>query len=173
MMLKILFVSLLFFSISNAKIFQTIDVNKGTFIKTGDAKLFCSNCALLLPKYYKTNHIHKDKQYCSLHCLVESSNTNIPNGVKVVDVKILKFIDAKNAFYVVGSKKRGTLSKKSKYAFSLKKDALEFKKRYSGKILNFQEAYKTAKKDLSKDLVMIKIRREKLVYKKGKRTIYF
>lgn len=168
-MIRIIFIFLLLFSVSNAKIFQTVDVNKGTFIQKGDSKFYCSNCGMLLPKYYKTNHIHKDKQYCSLHCLVEATQENIPDNVKVVDTKSMKFIDARSAFYVVGSKKRGTMSQKSKYAFLDKKDALKFQKKYAGKILNFQKAYGLAILDLKKDLMILKTKREKKVYKAGKK----
>ncbi len=168
-MRRILIVFLLIFSISNAKIFQTVGVDKGIFIQNGDSKYYCSNCGKLLPKYYKTNHTHKNKQYCSLYCLVETIGTNTPNDVSVADVKTLKFIDARSAFYVVGSKKRGTMSTKSKYAFSSEKDALKFQKKYKGSILNFQEAYSIAGMDFKNDLRMITIKKEKKIYKTGKK----
>lgn len=164
---KIVFICLLILSISNAKMFQSVDVNDGTFVQKGDSKLYCPNCGMLLPKFYKTNHVHDGKQYCSLHCLVEVAGDDLSDA-KVVDTNSLKLIDANKAYYVVGSKKSGTMSMTSKYAFSSQQDALEFQKKYAGEILTFEQASEVAKKDLKKDLVMIKTKREKVVYKKGK-----
>jgi len=167
---KIFFIFLLIFNISNAKVYQSIDVKDGTFVQKGEAKLYCSNCAMLLPKYYKTNHIHNHHQYCSLHCLVESGvDVNLVDDIKVVDTNSLKFIDAQDAFYVVGSKQKGTMSITSKYAFSSQEEAIKFQKRYRGKIVHFQEAFEFATNDLSHDKVMIKTKREKVVYEKGKK----
>ncbi len=106
-----------------------------------------------LVKFYKTSHAahlnDTTRQYCSIHCLAEEKNLKkMPlSDLKVVDVKSLKFIDAASAFYVVGSKKKPTMSEVSKYAFANKEDAIKFSKRNKGEVLNFDEALKIAMKD--------------------------
>ncbi|SFV55093.1 hypothetical protein MNB_SV-9-36 [hydrothermal vent metagenome] len=135
--------------------FQSVSVDKAIILQNGDAKLSCPSCGMNLPKFYKTNHSAKVdgkvKQYCSIHCLVGDMNRGLKvEDIKVVDVKSLKFINAKDAFYVVGSSKKGTMSKVSKYAFALEKDAKEFAKNSGGKVMNFDEAVKKAQDDFKK-----------------------
>lgn len=111
--------------------------------------------------FYKTNHsaTHEEaaKQYCSIHCVVEDKEINKSNlkDIKVVDVTSLKFIAADSATYVVGSKKKGTMSMVSKYAFANKADANKFAKENGGKTMTYNEAYAEAKKDFPKDAMMV------------------
>jgi len=62
-------------------------------------------------------------------------------GILVVDAETEKMIDAKTAHYVVGSKIRGTMSPISKIAFASRAEAEAFRKRYGGKIMNFEHAF--------------------------------
>ena len=135
------------------KMFQSVPMKKATILQAGDAKIFCPSCGMTLPMFYKTNHAatHNGhtEQYCSLHCLTE---VNMKNGgslkdIKVVDVTSLTFIDARNATYVVGSSKKATMSKVSKYAFSTLKAAEAFKSKYGGEIMDFYGALEKAKED--------------------------
>jgi len=167
--MKIIISILLSLSITSAAMFQTVSKDKVQLVQKGDSKNYCPNCGMNLTKFYKTNHIHKNHQYCSIHCLVENTKGKLPNDVKVVDTITLKHIDAKTAFYIIGSKKKGTMTMSSKYAFGSKKDAIKFQKRNGGKIYNFINAYKIAKNDLTKDIKMISNKREKKVYKIGKK----
>lgn len=167
-MFRIILASLLLISICNAKMFQSVSQKEGEFINK-ENKYYCSSCAMNLPKFYKTNHIHNDKQYCSIHCLYENTTNKELQDVKVVDTKSLKFINAKEAFYVVGSKKSATMSKKSKYAFKQIEDAKAFIKKNQGKLTNFQTAYAITKNDFETDMKMIQTKREKKVYKVGKK----
>jgi nitrous oxide reductase accessory protein NosL len=137
------------------KKFQSVDKDKATILQKGKDSLSCPKCGMNLPKFYKTNHsakVGKDvKQYCSIHCLL----ADIKSGSKVEDIKVvdtnsLKFISAKDAFYVVGSSKGGTMSKVSKYAFASKDDAKSFAKKNGGDILTFTEALKKAEDDFNK-----------------------
>ncbi len=136
-----------------AGMFQTVPNDKATLLQSGKNKTSCIACGMKLPMFYKTNHAAhlggKDRQYCSIHCLAEEKNVKkMPiKDFKVVDVKTLKFIDASSAFYVVGSKKKATMSEVSKYAFANKKDAIVFSKRYKGKVVDFETALKIAMKD--------------------------
>ena len=155
------------------KMFQSVPFSKATILQDTKAKMFCPSCGMTLPMFYKTNHSATlnghVKQYCSLHCLVED---NIKSGsalknIKVVDTKSLKFIDVKDAIYVVGSKKKGTMTMKSKYAFSNMKDAKAFESKFGGKIMNFNKAYKIASKAFKKEKMMIS-KKQAMMAKKGK-----
>jgi hypothetical protein len=134
------------------KLFQTVPLKKATLLQKGVNKEHCAICGMNLVKYYKTNHAAKfngqNIQYCSLHCLAKhiKEGAELENPM-VVDVKTLKFIPVTEAFYVVGSNVKGTMSKTSKYAFKSLADAKAFKKEHGGKILDFYSAWQIAKKD--------------------------
>ena len=149
---------IVFSNLNAAEMFQTVETKDATLIKTDSSKEFCNVCGMHLTKYYKTNHTaefkngHKE-QYCSLHCLSEvhkDYEQRIKN-IQVVDTNSLKLIDAKKAFYVVGSSKEGTMSPISEYAFSTKIEAEKFKKEFGGEIHTFAETLKLSKDKLDKD----------------------
>ncbi len=154
------------------KMFQTVPAEKATLMQTGDAKIFCPQCGMNLPMFYKTNHVAevdgKVKQYCSIHCLVEDieKNHKKPEHIKVVDVTTLKFIPVEKAFYVVGSDVKGTMSMTSKYAFGTKSAAEAFVKVHGGKITDFKGALEEAKKDFAADSAMIS-KKQAMMAKKG------
>jgi len=137
----------------NKQMFQSVPFKEATLLQAGKNKTSGIVCGMNLPKFYKTNHSAvvdgKVRQYCSIHCIYEDLVINKLKleNIQVVDLKSLKFIDASKAHYVVGSKKPGTMSMTSKYAFKDEKEAVKFTKRYSGKIVTFQQALDTAKKD--------------------------
>ena len=105
--------------------------------------------------FYKTNHAAdtKDgtKQYCSIHCVVQDNEMNKTDlkNLRVVDVTSLKFTQALEAYYVVGSSKPATMSKTSKYAFAKEEDAKAFAKEFGGKIMKFYDTYSVATKDFT------------------------
>ena len=149
---------IVFSNLNAAEMFQTVETKDATLIKTDSSKEFCNVCGMHLTKYYRTNHTaefkngHKE-QYCSLHCLSEvhkNYEQKIKN-IQVVDTNSLKLIDAKKAFYVIGSSKEGTMSPISEYAFSTKIEAEKFKKEFGGEIHTFEETLKLAKDNLDKD----------------------
>ncbi|MEN4052266.1 MULTISPECIES: nitrous oxide reductase accessory protein NosL [Sulfurimonas] len=133
------------------ELFQSVSPQEATIVQKG--KESCPVCGMNLPMFYKTNHAAnvdgKEKQYCSLHCLVDDKEHNHADtkDIKVVDVTSLKFIDATKAYYVVGSKKKGTMSMISKYAFKNLEDAAKFAKENGGTVMDFNAAYNEAKKD--------------------------
>jgi len=133
--------------------FQTVAKKDATLVQTGKDKEHCFICGMDLVKFYKTSHAAIDSsgkvhQYCSLHCLAEdlSKGAELENP-QVVDVKSLKFIPVQEAYYVVGSKKPGTMSRVSKYAFKSLEDAKKFQAKNGGKIVDFYSAWQEAKKD--------------------------
>ncbi len=160
--------------------FQSVESSKATVLQDGKSREYCPNCGMHIPKYYKTSHAVKFKdgtyrQFCSIHCLVDESEMGFLRDKKnkitqtlVADVDSLEMIDAKKAFYVVGSKVAGTMTVNSQYAFGTKAGAEDFVKGYGGKIMNFDDTYSTALKDFTNDIKMLKSKKDGSVYMAGK-----
>ena len=59
------------------KMFQMVPADQATILQEGKAKMFCPECGMTLPMFYKTNHAAtvdgKVKQYCSIYCIVEDT----------------------------------------------------------------------------------------------------
>ncbi|PID47733.1 MAG: nitrous oxide reductase [Proteobacteria bacterium] len=167
-----------FFGELNAYDFSKMASGKPTLVQEGKAKKWCRVCGMSLKMFYKTSHIAHAKdgkaiQYCSLRCLIDDHikyDTDL-NKAMVVDVISEKFIPAQDAFYVVGSKVLGTMSKVSKLAFASKKEAQHFIKKMGGEIKTFKQAYEIAHKSLKKDRTMTSKKREKMMYPMGKKIL--
>lgn len=134
------------------KMFQSVKKENATLLQEGENKGACVRCGMDLVKFYKTNHAAthngKEIQYCSIHCLEEHLGESVElKNPKVVDVTSLTFIDVTKAYYVVGSSKRGTMSKVSKYAFLDEAMAKKFQAEFGGEIMNFEVAREKAKED--------------------------
>jgi hypothetical protein len=155
------------------KNYRAVPLQKATLLKHGNEKMYCSVCGMTLPMFYKTNHAadhdHIHDQYCSITCMIEDAIVNGRDltNFRVVDNTTLKFIVSKNAFFIVGSKKPGTMSMLSKYAFGTKKAALAFKKKNGGKLMKFDTLVALVKKTHAKEIATIKKKQEK-AFKKGK-----
>ena len=173
----IVILSIMIGSIQAKEMFQSVKLEQASLLQDGKIKTFCSKCGMNLIKFYKTDHaiIYKDgkkKQFCSMHCLVEELNLIDPNSIDkimVIDVDSLKFINVQNAWYVVGSKIKGTMTKNSKYAFSSKKRASSFAKESGGEVMSYKDALEIAKKDYQKDMIMISKKRA-MMSKKGQKV---
>ncbi len=142
------------------KMFQMVPAGKATILQEGKTKMFCPECGMTLPMFYKTNHAAtvdgKVKQYCSIYCIVEDTQKGSKlTDIKVVDVTSLKFIAVEKATYVVGSAKKGTMTMVSKYAFANKADAEAFAKANGGDVVDYSGAYKAAEADFGKDSKMV------------------
>ncbi len=175
--LSVLAVLFIMLSLSYAKeSFSKMATVKPQLIQKGKAKKWCHICGMNLKMFWKTSHavLLKDgstRQYCSLRCLA-ADYPNIKDKIKeimAVDAKTQKLIDAKNAYYVVGSKIPGTMSKVSKFAFANKKDALEFQKKYGGEIMAFDLAFKQALSSLKEDTQMVMKKKKTKMYPMGER----
>ena len=180
MLIKILLGFTLLLTFADAKpmkMFQSAPAEKVILLQKGDAKMFCPVCGMHLGMFYKTSHAAEFKnghikQYCSIHCLVNDlekhGHKNDVKAIRVVDVNSLKFIDARKAIYVVGSKIKGTMTMNSKYAFSNPADAKAFAEKNGGKVSTFDQAYAAAEKDFSGDTAMI-MKKKKMMAKKGEK----
>ncbi len=151
---------------------RMVPMEQATILQDGKNKMYCPICGMTLPMFYKTNHAAKhndhDKQYCSIVCAVEDA---IVNGKKLTDFKVvdnstLKFIDSKDAYFVVGSKMPGTMSVVSKYAFGTEAAAQKLVASKGGKVMRFDELYKLVVKSQEKDMAGTKKRQAKMI-KKG------
>jgi nitrous oxide reductase accessory protein NosL len=168
---------ILFSSINlNAKSFSKEATSEAVLVQKGEEKHWCPVCGMNLKKFYATNYTAQlknktQRQYCSMRCLVvDKQEYGIDDeSIKVVDVSTQKFIKAKTAYYVLGSKIKGTMSKISKLAFASKNEAIKFSKKYKGKVVSFEEAMKSAKDSLEKDNETIKKKKEKKIYPMGKK----
>ena len=148
--------------------YQAVNPSDATLLQEGDEKTFCPICGMTLPMFYKTNHAANDgvkvKQYCSIHCMVEDEQMKGSklSSMKVVDNSTLKFIDVKDAYYVFGSKKPGTMTMVSKYAFGTKDAALAFIKENGGELKTFAEVEKIVADGINKEKAMIEKRQAKM-----------
>jgi len=135
------------------KMFQTVDKDQATLVQKGKDKEHCAICGMNLVKFYKTSHVAVDSdevvhQYCSIHCLADHISKGVQlKNPEVVDVTSLKLIPVQEAYYVVGSNVKGTMSRVSKYAFKSLDDAKAFQAKHGGEIVDFHSAWETAKKD--------------------------
>ncbi|MEA2091769.1 MAG: nitrous oxide reductase accessory protein NosL [Campylobacterota bacterium] len=160
----------------SAKAFTKMASVEPVLTQKGDEKHWCPVCGMNLKMFYKTSHASKLKngtarQYCSIRCLVvDMQEYGIDTSdIKVIDASTQKLIDAKEAFYVLGSKVKGTMSKVSKLAFASKDDADKFVKKHKGRVVDFEEALNSAKESLKSDIAMIKKKKEKKIYPMGKK----
>ncbi len=167
------------FSTLEASSFSKMATLKPLYTQDGKQKYWCPVCGMDIKTFYKTSHTsqlhnHKNRQYCSLRCLaVDMKEYKIDiNTIKVVDASTQKLILAKDAYYVVGSKVKGTMSKVSKLAFATKKSAEDFVKKYKGKIVDFKTALSMAQKSLNSDIAMITKKKMKKIYPMGKNIFH-
>ncbi len=144
-------------------------------VQSGKSKQWCNVCGMSLKKFYKTSYIaysdDKPKQFCSIACLSHlNKNAKFDlSKVKVVDVKSQKYILAKDAFFVVGSKVHGTMSKVSKLAFGKKDEAEQFIKKMGGEIKNFDEVVKIVNDSMKSDMAVVSKKRAKMMYPMGEK----
>ncbi|HGZ70776.1 MAG TPA: hypothetical protein ENK74_05210 [Nitratifractor sp.] len=148
------------------KNFRMAPKNKAENLQEGEHRDYCPKCGMTLHMFYRTNHAAtvngKVKQYCSLYCLIDDINSGAKvSHIKVVDNTTLKFISAKGAWYVVGSKKPATMSQTSHYAFGTKEAAEQFAKKFGGKVMDFESTLAKAKADYKNDTSKKKMRQAK------------
>jgi len=172
LLILFLLVSLNGANINKYKDFRSVPLEKATLLEKGKNKMFCNICGMNLPMFYKTNHASKHKgkehQYCSIVCLIEDMivNNKKMDDFRVIDNSTLKFIPSKSAYFIVGSKKPGTMSIVSKYAFGTKKAALKFQKENGGDIFNFTKLVDLVKESQAKNIADTKKKQLKII-KKG------
>jgi copper chaperone NosL len=101
---------------------------------------------------------------CSIHCAAINMAQTFkqPRAILVGDYNKKNLIDAEKAYWVIGGKKPGVMTKTAKWAFADKKDALAFIKENGGKLANFEDAMKATYEDMYNDNKMIREKRAKM-----------
>jgi nitrous oxide reductase accessory protein NosL len=144
---------------SHSGMFQSVDDKDALILQTGKNKDRCPACNMSIPQYYKTSHAVKfadgsHRQYCSIFCVIDEMKHGYLKErqkdiveILAVNAKTLKIINAKKAYYVIGSSKPPTMSMTSSYAFESKNEAEEFKKQNGGKIVNYEAVYQIISKE--------------------------
>ncbi len=129
----------------------------------------CPNCGMVRPMWARTWFTFqiggKDFGVCSFHCLADVAMKSGEEPRKVMVAEYLepkKMIPAEKAFFVMGSKAKGTMTMKSKPAFASKEKADEFAKSCGGTVLGFEEAFQAAKAGVPKENQVITGKRLKM-----------
>jgi copper chaperone NosL len=102
---------------------------------------------------------------CSIHCVAIDLCQSLdkqPKAILVADYNKKNLIDAENAYWVIGGKKPGVMTKRAKWAFADKKDAEAFIQENGGKLATFDEAMKATYEDMYNDTKMIREKRAKM-----------
>ena len=87
---------------------------------------------------------------CSIRCTAVDMAFFIdkpPVAMQVGDYNTRKLVDAEKAYWVIGGKKMGVMTKRAKWAFAKKGDAEKFIKANGGKMATFEEAIQGAEKE--------------------------
>jgi len=118
----------------------------------------CHNCGMMRPMWARTFYHYElageKKEVCSLHCLAE---TTLNSGKEPENVQVALYSDpytmvpAESAFYVVGSKARGTMTMQSKLAFASEKEAMDFAAQCGGTVVGFKKAFAMATASFQKE----------------------
>ena len=117
----------------------------------------CENCGMARPMWARTWKTFENSkgahEVCSFTCLAKIAvkDAESPTNVKVALYRDPKTMSAaENAYYVVGSKAKGTMTKVSKLAFASQKEAEEFAGTCGGEAMDFQKTFKIAMESVKK-----------------------
>ena len=147
-------------------------------VQDGVEKNWSPMTGLKISDFYKTSYISKLKsngryrQYASFSGLVLDSVENgiDMNYIKALDAKKQIYIDAKKAYFLIGSSITPTFGDIAILAFKNKKDALDYSQKYGGKITNFDITFKTIKKNLNSSMAYMQNIYKKKQYPMGERV---
>jgi nitrous oxide reductase accessory protein NosL len=100
---------------------------------------------------------------CSIHCAAVQFAAELDGDVKSIlvgDYGTKRLIDAEKAYWVIGGKMPGVMTRNAKWAFATKDDAEKFVRDQGGSIASFELAMETTYKDMYHDTKMIRERRK-------------
>ena len=132
----------------------------------------CPYCGMSRHKFNHSRHliVYDDQLVdgvCSIHCAAVSLSLNIDRGPKAIyaadfgsgaEIKPLVDVD-QGVQYLVGSRLKGTMSRRSKMAFADADKATAAQLDKGGEAVGFEEALTAAYLDMAKDTRMIRQRR--------------
>ncbi len=131
----------------------------------------CPFCGMDRTMWNHSRHlVHYDDDLvdgtCSVHCLAISLSLNLDRGIKTIytadfgsDSKIKPLVNVDEATYLTGSDLPGTMTKKSKMAFSSPEAAKAAGKNHGGELTGFDETLTRAYLNMAKDTAMIRKKR--------------
>ncbi len=137
----------------------------------------CPYCGMDRKEYHHSRHL---VQYaddlvdgtCSIHCLAISLSLNLDRIPKVIYAadygskdETKPLVDADKASYLIGGKQKGTMTMKSKLAFSSKDEAGAVRAKIGGEIGIFDDALRAAYMSMADDTAMIRKKRAEKVQK--------
>ncbi len=173
----IMFALSLTFVQAQSKFVKKAETDSPQLLQEGTTKAWCPICGMNLKMFYKTSHALELEdgsfhQYCSIRCLAMDLH-DYPgqiDHVQVIDFRSERFIPVRDAYYVVGSKVPGTMTKVSKLAFTSKQEAEKFSKKMKGKeILRFEEVLALSRKQMQADNAMLMKKKKSIVFPKGEK----
>lgn len=100
---------------------------------------------------------------CSLHCAAVQLAVELDGDAEAIlvgDYGTKQLIDAERAYWVIGGKAPGVMTRNAKWAFAAKEDADRFVQEQGGKVASFDSAMEAAYDDLYQDTKMIRERRK-------------
>jgi nitrous oxide reductase accessory protein NosL len=123
---------------------------------------WCPLCSMNLSMYQTTNNrltlsTGETFQTCSIFCaaqIYEKTSLEVRRW-EVMDFSGKQFIDAREAFWVIGSDLPGVMTAVSKVAFSSQEEARRFQKGHTGLLGTFKEALDRTLADMGSDKKMI------------------
>jgi nitrous oxide reductase accessory protein NosL len=132
----------------------------------------CPYCGMDRTKWNHSRHLvqYDDNLVdgtCSIHCLAVSLTLNLDRGPKAIyaadfgsDAEIKPLVKVDEATYLIGAKLKGTMTKKSKMAFSSKEAAAKAQAEKGGEVGDFDSALRNAYLGMAEDTMAIRKRRK-------------
>jgi nitrous oxide reductase accessory protein NosL len=131
----------------------------------------CPYCGMDRKQWHHSRHLvqYDDNLVdgtCSIHCLAISLSLNLDRGPKAIYAADFDSADAikplvpvDEAHYLIGSKLRGTMSRKSKMAFASAAAAEAVQAQQGGELGSFDDALKEAYLGMHADTMMVRKKR--------------
>ncbi len=133
----------------------------------------CPYCGMDRTMWNHSRHlVHYDDDLvdvaCSIHCLSISLSLNLDRGPKAIyaadfgaEGKPKPLVNVDKATYLIGSKLKGTMTKKSKMAFASAEKAKLVRAKEGGELGKFDDALRESYLSMANDTMMIRKRRAK------------
>ncbi len=133
----------------------------------------CPYCGMDRTMFNHSRHlVHYDDDLvdvaCSIHCLSISLSLNLDRGPKAIyaadfgaEGKPKPLVNVDKATYLIGSKLKGTMTKKSKMAFASAEKAKAVRAKEGGELGKFDDALRESYLSMANDTMMIRKRRAK------------
>ena len=113
-----------------------------------EAREDCSVCGMWIDQYMYTRHVLTEADgsrlsFCSFTCAAKhiKKHGSDVNQLQAADYLTSELVDAKDAFYLVGSDAPPVMSYTSIIVFADIEQAKDFQKSHGGKILTFTEVF--------------------------------